>query len=73
MKHVDVLELRNVWASIVISLSHLTMIGTNKHVVGFENRLGSFSLHDASRSSLMVLTKSIHVCFLTPLVVDEGC
>ncbi len=73
MKHVDVLELRCVWASIVISLSHLTMIGTNKHVAGFENRLGPFSLHDASRSSLTILTKTRHVHFLIPLVVDEGC
>jgi hypothetical protein len=49
------------------------MIGTNKHVVGFENRLGPFSLHDASRSSLMVFIKIKHVRFLIPLVVDEGC
>ncbi len=72
-KHVDELELRSVGASIVIILSHLIMIGTNKHVVGFENRLGPFSLHDASRSSLMVFIKIKHVRFLIPLVVDEGC
>jgi hypothetical protein len=49
------------------------MIGTNKHVAGFENRLGPFSLHDASTSSLTILTKTRHVHFLIPLVVDEGC
>jgi hypothetical protein len=46
------------------------MIGINKHGVGFEDRLGPFSLHDASRSSFAVLIKTGHVCFLTPLVVD---
>jgi hypothetical protein len=46
------------------------MIGTNKHGVGFENRLAPFSLHDASRFSLVVLTENEHVCFFIPLVVD---
>jgi hypothetical protein len=45
------------------------MIGTNKHGVGSENKLGPFSLHDASRSNLVVFTKIGHVCFPTPLVV----
>ncbi len=45
------------------------MIGNKKHGVGFENRLGPFSLHDASRSSLVNIIKTGNVCFLIPLVV----
>ncbi len=57
INHANALESKNVWASIIISLLHLAMIGTNKHGVEFKNRLGPFSLHDASRSNLVVLTK----------------
>jgi len=64
IKHVDVLK------SIVTSLLHLMMIGTKKHGARFENRLGPFSLHDASRSNLIIPTKTRHVHFLIPLVVD---
>jgi hypothetical protein len=46
------------------------MIGTKKHGVGFENRLGPSSLHDASRFSLMIPIETGHVYFPTPLVVD---
>jgi hypothetical protein len=46
------------------------MIGTKRHGVGFEDRLGPFSLHDASRSILLVLIKIGHVCFLTLLVME---
>jgi len=69
IKHVHVPQSKNVWASIFTSLLHLTLIGTKKHGVGFENRLRPFSLHDASRSSLVDTTKNIHVCFSTPIVV----
>jgi hypothetical protein len=33
IKHVDALESRSVWVSIVTSLLHFIMIGTNKHDV----------------------------------------
>jgi len=46
------------------------MIGTKKHGARFEDRLGPFSLHDASRSNFAIPTKTRHVRFLTPLVVD---
>ncbi len=46
------------------------MISTKKHGVRFEDRLGSFSLHDASRSNFTIPTNTKHVCFLIPLVVD---
>jgi len=46
------------------------MIGTNKHGVGLEDRLGLFSLHDASKSNFMVPIETGHACFLTPLVMD---
>jgi hypothetical protein len=49
IKHVDALKLRNTWASIVTSLLHLTMIGSKKHGVGSKDKLGPFSLHDASK------------------------
>jgi hypothetical protein len=65
MKHVDELESKSVGASIVTSLLHMTMIGTKNHGVGFENKLGPFSLHDASRSSLVVLADIRHARFLT--------
>jgi hypothetical protein len=64
IKHVDVLK------SIVTSLLHLMMISTKKHGARFEDRLGPFSLHDASRSNLLIPTKIRHVRFLIPLVVD---
>jgi hypothetical protein len=35
-KHVDVLKSRNAWTSIATSLLHLTMISTNKHVLGLK-------------------------------------
>jgi hypothetical protein len=47
------------------------MIGTKKYGVGFENRLGPFSLHDALRSSLAILINIGHAHFMTPLVVDR--
>jgi len=40
------------------------MIGTKKHGARFENRLGPFSLRDASRSNFVIPIKTIHVCFL---------
>jgi hypothetical protein len=51
------------------SLLHLTMIGTKKHGVGFENKMGPFSIHDPSKFSLVVLIEIKHVCFPTFLVV----
>ncbi len=70
MKHANALESKNVWASIVKSLLYLIMIGTKKHGARPEDKLRPFSLHDASRSNLTILTKTKHVCFLIPLVVD---
>jgi len=70
MKHVDALKPISVWASIATSLSHLTMIGTKKHGIRFEDSLGPFSLHDALVSNFMVFIKIIHVHFSTPLVTD---
>jgi hypothetical protein len=46
------------------------MIGTKKHGVGFKDRLGPFSSHDASRFSFIVLIENGHAHFLTLLVVD---
>jgi hypothetical protein len=46
------------------------MIGTKKHGVGYKDRLGPFSSHDASRFSLKVLMENKHARFLIPLVVD---
>jgi hypothetical protein len=63
-KYADELESKNVGASIVTSLLHLTMIGSKKHGARFD-RLGPLSLHDASRSNLVVLIEIKHVCFLT--------
>ncbi len=70
IKHANALESINFEPSIVISLLHLTMIGTNKHGVGFEERLGPFSLHDASKSNFMVPIEIGHACFLTLVVMD---
>jgi len=70
IRHADALKSKNAWASIIISLLHLTMIGTKKHGDGFEDKFGPISLHGASRSSFVIPTKIIHACFLTPLVVD---
>jgi hypothetical protein len=70
IKHVNALESRNAWASIIISLLHLAMISTNKNGIGFEDRLGPFSLHDASKSNFMVPIEIGHACFLTSLVMD---
>jgi hypothetical protein len=64
IKHVHALKSRSAWTSIVMSLLHLTMIGTKKHGVGSKNRLGPFSLHDASRSrSLLKLDMLIFWLF----------
>jgi hypothetical protein len=65
----DLPKSKNIWASIIISLLHLTMIGNKKNGVGFENRLGPFSLHDALRFNLAVLIETRHVHFLNPLIV----
>jgi len=65
-----VLESRNVWVSIITSLLHLIMIGIKKHGVGLENGLGPFSLHDASKSNLAILTKTRRAYFSTPLVMS---
>ncbi len=46
------------------------MIGTNKHGVKSKDRLGPFSLYDASRFSLVVPIETKHVHFLIPMVVD---
>jgi hypothetical protein len=56
---------------IVTSLIHLTMIGTKKHGVGFEDKLRPFSLHDALRCTSWPPTNTRHVHFTTPLVVDR--
>jgi hypothetical protein len=69
IKHVDAPKLRSVWASIVTSLLHLTMIGSKKHGIGFKDKMGPFSLHDASRFNLAIPTKTEHACFLTAMVV----
>jgi hypothetical protein len=45
------------------------MIGTKKPGVGFNDKMGPFSLHDASRFRFTVLVETKHACFLTPLVV----
>jgi hypothetical protein len=45
------------------------MIGTKKHGVGSENRLGPISLHDVSRP-FVVPIKIKHACIMIPLVVD---
>ncbi len=70
IKHVDVLESRSAQSSIITSLIHLIMIGIKEYGVGFEDRLGPFSLHDASRSSLVVPIEIAHVHYPTRLVVD---
>jgi hypothetical protein len=70
IKHVYALKSRNASASIVTSLLHLIMIGTNKHGARFEDKLGPFSLHDASRCSFAIPIKTRHACFSTPLVMD---
>jgi hypothetical protein len=70
IKHVDALQSKSVWAFIITSLLHLTMICTKKYGVGSKDKLGPFSLHDASRSSLAIPVEIRHVRFLTPLVVD---
>jgi hypothetical protein len=36
IKHADAPKSKSDWASIIISLLHLTMIGTNKHVLGLK-------------------------------------
>jgi hypothetical protein len=46
------------------------MIDAKKFGAGFEDRLGPFSLHDASRSNLTIDMKTGHVHFPTPLVVN---
>ncbi len=69
MKHVNALKSKNVWASIVTSLLHLTMIGTKKYSVKSKDRLEPFSLHDVSKFSLIVSTETTHACFSTPLVM----
>jgi hypothetical protein len=46
------------------------MIGTKKHGAQLENRLGPFSLHDASKSNLAILTKTRRSYFSTPLVMS---
>jgi hypothetical protein len=70
IKHVDMPESKSVWASIITSLLHFTMIGTKKHGVGSGDKLGPFSLHDASSSNLTFLIETKHVYFPTLLVVD---
>ncbi len=64
IKHVGAPKSISVWASIIINFLHLTMIVTKKHCVGYEDWMGPFSLHDASRSNLIVLTKTKHAHFL---------
>jgi len=68
MKQVDAPKSRNVWASIIMGLLHLIMIGTKKHGAKFENNLGPFALHDASKSNLLVLIEIGHVHFLILLI-----
>jgi hypothetical protein len=53
-----------------MNLLCLTMIETKRHGVGSENKLGPFSLHDASKYSLTVPIKIKQAHFLILLVVD---
>jgi len=46
------------------------MIGTKKHGAGSKDRLGPFSLHDASKYNLEVPIEIGHAHFPTSLVVD---
>jgi len=46
------------------------MIGAKKYGVEVEDRLGPFSLHDASRSNLVIIIETRHAHFPTPLVVN---
>ncbi len=70
IKRAYALKSRNAWASIVTSLLHLTMIGTNNHGARFEDKLAPFSLHDASKCNLIIPIKTKHARFPTPLIVD---
>ncbi len=70
MKHVDALKSTSVWASIVASVLHLTMIGTRKHGVGSKDRLEPILLHNASKFIFMVPIETRHVRFSIALVVD---
>jgi hypothetical protein len=70
IRHADALKSKSAWVSIITSLLHLTMIGIKKHGDGFEDKFGPISLHGASRFNFAIPTKTIHACFLTPLVVD---
>jgi hypothetical protein len=70
MKHVDAPKSRRAWACIITSLLHLIMISTKKHGGGSKDRLGPFSLHDASKSSLTIFIEIGHVYLPIPLVVD---
>ncbi len=71
MKHVNAPKSSNVLVFIVVDLLHLIMIGNKKQSVGFENRLGLFWLHDASRSNFTIPINNRHLCF--PNLQDEGC
>jgi hypothetical protein len=70
MKHVGAPKSRSVWASIIMGLLHLIMIGAKKHGAGFKNSLGPFALHDASRSNLVVSIEVGHFHFLILLAGD---
>jgi hypothetical protein len=52
IKHVDAPKLRSVWASIVTSLLHLTMIGTKKIMLGLKIRWdhSHYMMHQGSTS-----------------------
>ncbi len=75
IKNANALKSISVWVSIVTNLLHLIMIGIKKHGVRSKDRLGPFSLHYASRFSLMVLTQIGHACFSLGcgLVIEMVC
>jgi hypothetical protein len=70
MKHVDALKSTSVWASIVTTILHLTMIGIKKHGVGSKDMFEPISLDNALRFSFMVLTETRHAHFSIALVAD---
>ncbi len=76
IKHVNAPKSKNVWASIITSLLHFIMIGTQKHGVSPEDRLEPFSLHDASRLSFTVPIENAwttcHTCHLCCQSTTKG-
>jgi hypothetical protein len=71
MKHVNAPKSSSALVFIVTDLLHLIMIGNKKQGVGFEDRLGPFWSHDASRSNFTIPINTRRLCF--PNLQDEGC